>query len=249
MYCYQALIVAHFPEKIGLMTTVYTTTMGLVSALASMIAVPITELTSWRGFIWVLTTVIVIVFLVWLPNFGKYPPISTAVKQEKQTSIWRNQRAWLILVFGGLQSFLFYTAMTWLPTMAHQAGLSQALAGVLAGIYSLISLPFSMIIPTLVTKLQRQQRKLVMGFFGLCGVLGVGLLLFQSAHFSYWLLVNLLISSSVSAIFPYMLVNFTLKTHSPAQAAELSGVSQSGGYFLAAIGPILFGYTYSFFGS
>lgn len=79
-----SLIVAHFPEKIGLMTTVYTTTMGLVSALASMIAVPITELTSWRGFIWELTTVIVIVFLVWLPNFGKYPPISTAVKQENR---------------------------------------------------------------------------------------------------------------------------------------------------------------------
>ena len=55
------------------------------------------------------------------------------------------------MLFCGLQSLLFYTTMTWLPTMATQAGISQANAGILASVFTLMSLPFSMTIPSLTT--------------------------------------------------------------------------------------------------
>ena len=60
---------------------------------------------------------------------------------------------------------------------------------------------------------------------------------------------NILIGIAVSALFPYMLVAFSMKSHTPSQTAQLSGMVQSGGYFLAAFGPTLFGFSFNFFGS
>lgn len=82
-----------------------------------------------------------------------------------------------------------------------------------------------------------------------CGIIGTGMLLFQSSSFVYWLLVNVLIGIAVSALFPYLLVAFSMKSHTPSQTAQLSGMVQAGGYFLAAFGPTLFGYSFDLFGS
>jgi MFS transporter, CP family, cyanate transporter len=40
-----------------------------------------------------------------------------------------------------------------------------------------------------------------------------------------------------------------LKTSSPSQTAQISGMVQSGGYLIAALGPALFGYAFSWFHS
>ena len=106
----------------------------------------------------------------------------TEQDEEKcSISLWKNKAAIALLVFGGLQSLLFYTGMTWLPTMASQAGLSSEAAGILASIYSLISLPFSLTIPTLTTSLSSKNRKIMLAIVSICGIAGTGMLLFQLA--------------------------------------------------------------------
>ncbi len=82
-----------------------------------------------------------------------------------------------------------------------------------------------------------------------CAIVGTGMLLFQTSSFAYWLTVNALIGIAVSALFPYLLVIFSMKSHTPSQTAQLSGMVQSGGYFLAAFGPTLFGFSFNLFGS
>ena len=57
---------------------------------------------------------------------------------------------------------LFYTTITWLPTMATQAGVGEANAGILASVFTLTSIPFSMIIPSLITKLSDRNRHLML---------------------------------------------------------------------------------------
>ena len=42
--------------------------------------------------------------------------------------------------------------------------------------------------------------------------------------------------------FGLAMIFFSLRTDTPGQAAELSGMAQSVGYLLAAMGPMLFGY-------
>ena len=244
-----SLIQANQPKKIGFLTTLYVTSMGIATALASYLAVPITQASSWKGLIILLTLLCLATFLVWLPNHRYNHKLAPQTKQKSQTKVMRNKQVWAVIVFAGFQSLLFYTAMTWLPTMAIHAGLSSHEAGLLTSIFSLISIPFSMTIPSLTTSLSTRNRQLMLTLVSLAGVVGISMLFFPINSFIYWLAIHLLIGTATSALFPYLMVNFSLKTSAPEKTAQLSGLSQTGGYILAAFGPTLFGYSFDFFHS
>lgn len=245
-----SLIQANHPHRIGFLTTLYITSMGLSITILSALAVPIVQMSSWRGLIWVSTLICFVILLVWLPNV-KYSHRLASKQQGKQEqgALLKNPRVWALILFGGLQSLLFYTSMTWLPTLGQQAGLSTDTTGLLAAIFSLISLPFSMTIPSLTARLKARQRLVMISLVSAAGLIGITMLLIRTNSFAYWLILNLLIGMSVSALFPYLMVTFSLKTSTPAQTAQLSGLAQTGGYILAAFGPSLFGYSFDLFHS
>ena len=244
-----SLIQANQPKKIGFLTTLYVTSMGVATALASYLAVPITQASSWKGLIILLTLLCLATFLVWLPNHRYNHRLAPQTKQKSKAKVMHNKQVWAVIVFAGFQSLLFYTAMTWLPTMAIHAGLSSHEAGLLTSIFSLISIPFSMTIPSLTTSLSTRNRQLMLTLVSLAGVVGISMLFFPINNFIYWLASHLLIGTATSALFPYLMVNFSLKTSAPEKTAQLSGLSQTGGYILAAFGPTLFGYSFDFFHS
>ena len=245
-----SLIQANQPHRVGLLTTLYITSMGLSITILSALAVPIVQMSSWQGLIWVSTLICLVILLVWLPNV-KYSHRLAAKQQGKQEqgALLKNPRVWALIFFGGLQSLLFYTSMTWLPTLGQQAGLSTDTTGLLAAVFSLISLPFSMTIPSLTARLKARQRLIMISLVSAAGLIGITMLLIRTDAFAYWLVLNLLIGMSVSALFPYLMVTFSLKTSTPAQTAQLSGLAQTGGYILAAFGPSLFGYSFDLFHS
>ena len=244
-----SLIQANQPKKIGFLTTLYVTSMGIATALASYLAVPITQASSWKGLIILLTLLCLATFLVWLPNHRYNHRLAPQTKQKSKAKVMHNKQVWAVIVFAGFQSLLFYTAMTWLPTMAIHAGLSSHEAGLLTSIFSLISIPFSMTIPSLTTSLSTRNRQLMLTLVSLAGVVGISMLFFPVGNFFYWLVSHLLIGTATSALFPYLMVNFSLKTSAPEKTAQLSGLSQTGGYILAAFGPTLFGYSFDLFHS
>ncbi|WP_172926355.1 CynX/NimT family MFS transporter [Streptococcus sp. 3613] len=244
-----SLIQANQPKKIGFLTTLYVTSMGIATALASYLAVPITQARSWKGLILLLTLLCLATFLVWLPNHRYNHRLAPQTKQKSQIKVMRNKQVWAIIIFSGFQSLIFYTVMTWLPTMSIHAGLSSHEAGLLTSILSLISIPFSMTIPSLTTSLSTRNRQLMLTLVSLAGVVGISMLFFPINNFIYWLAIHLLIGTATSALFPYLMVNFSLKTSAPEKTAQLSGLSQTGGYILAAFGPTLFGYSFDLFHS
>lgn len=244
-----SLIQANQPKKIGFLTTLYVTSMGIATALASYLAVPITQASSWKGLILLLTLLCLATFLVWLPNHRYNHRLAPQTKQKSQIKVMRNKQVWAIIIFSGFQSLIFYTVMTWLPTMSIHAGLSSHEAGLLTSILSLISIPFSMTIPILTTSLSTRNRQLMLTLVSLAGVVGISMLFFPINNFIYWLAIHLLIGTATSALFPYLMVNFSLKTSAPEKTAQLSGLSQTGGYILAAFGPTLFGYSFDLFHS
>ncbi|HGS2617170.1 TPA: CynX/NimT family MFS transporter [Streptococcus pneumoniae] len=244
-----SLIQANQPKKIGFLTTLYVTSMGIATALASYLAVPITQASSWKGLILLLTLLCLATFLVWLPNHRYNHRLAPQTKQKSQIKVIRNKQVWAIIIFSGFQSLIFYTVMTWLPTMSIHAGLSSHEAGLLTSILSLISIPFSMTIPSLTTSLSTRNRQLMLTLVSLAGVVGISMLFFPINNFIYWLAIHLLIGTATSALFPYLMVNFSLKTSAPEKTAQLSGLSQTGGYILAAFGPTLFGYSFDLFHS
>ena len=245
-----SLIQANEPKRIGFLSTLYLTAMGLATAVASSVAVPIIKATSWQGLIWVLTAICALALVVWLPNVRHNHYLEKDTSTSESTESWyKSSKVWAIMIFGGIQSFFFYTAVTWLPTMATQAGVGEANAGILASVFTLTSIPFSMVVPSLITKLSDRNRHLMLVATVLAGVVGVAMLLGSTNSFVYWLILNLLIGSSTSVLFPYLLVIFSLKSSTPEKTAQLSGLSQTGGYIFAALGPVLFGSSKQLFNS
>ena len=244
-----SMIQANQPQKISLLTTLYVTSMGISTAIASYLSVPIIQASSWKGLILVLSLLCLVTLLVWLPNHRHNHYLEGQQEKKSKENILKSKSVWAIIVFGGLQSLLFYTSMTWLPTMAISAGLSNSDAALLASIFSLISIPFSMTIPSLTTRLSDDHRQIMLAIISIAGMIGIAMLLYPSDNFLYWLVAHLLIGTACSALFPYLMVCFSLKTSSPEKTAQLSGLAQTGGYILAAFGPTLFGYSFDLFQS
>ena len=244
-----SMIQANQPQKISLLTTLYVTAMGISTAIASYLSVPIPPASSWKGLILVLSFLCLVTLLVWLPNHRHNHYLEGQQEKKSKENILKSKSVWAIIVFGGLQSLLFYTSMTWLPTMAISAGLSNSDAALLASIFSLISIPFSMTIPSLTTRLSDGHRRIMLTIISIAGMIGIAMLLYPSNNFLYWLVAHLLIGTACSALFPYLMVCFSLKTSSPEKTAQLSGLAQTGGYILAAFGPTLFGYSFDLFQS
>lgn len=239
-----SIVAANFPRKIGLYTTLYITVMGITSTLASMVAVPVVSASSWQFFIILVTGLVGLAFVCWLPNMKEYHQEELILTTTSQ-SLWKNRAAVIFLLFSGLQSLLFYTELTWLPTMAQTAGLEQAQAGFLAGIFSLVSIPVSMMIPGIVSRLKKEQRAIMMIGLSCLTVMGLVFILFAPASFMIWLIIHLLLGVSVSSLFPYMMLSLSLKTSNSQATARLSGMVQTGGYLIAAVGPLVLGYSYS----
>ena len=244
-----SMIQANQPQKISLLTTLYVTAMGISTAIASYLSVPITQASSWKGLILVLSFLCLVTLLVWLPNHRHNHYLEGQQEKKSKENTLKSKSVWAIIVFGGLQSLLFYTSMTWLPTMAISAGLSNSDAALLASIFSLISIPFSMTVPSLTTHLSDGHRRIMLAIISIAGMIGIAMLLYPTNNFLYWLVVHLLIGTACSALFPYLMVCFSLKTSSPEKTAQLSGLAQTGGYILAAFGPTLFGYSFDLFQS
>lgn len=251
-----SVIRTYFPMRIGPMTSLFTFSMMLATAFGASMAAPITAVTNWHIFIIMLTIALCLALIIWLPNeifakkhIEKKTLEKHAIRTTEKINVWKNKYAWLLLFFCGMQSAMFYVLMAWGPTMAVQSGLSPTIAGIFSGLNSLIGLPFALVIPTIIARLTRKQRQILMSIISLTGVIGYLLLLYPSGTFSYWLVVNLLIGISTSGLFPYLLTTFSLKTSGPSQTAQISGMVQTGGYLIAALGPALFGYAFSWFNS
>ncbi|WP_156020850.1 MFS transporter [Streptococcus ruminantium] len=244
-----SLVAANFPQKIGLYTTVYITLMGVAATFASMIAVPIVSASSWEFFIYLISGLVLLAFLIWLPNIQQNHTFASDSQEEKVVSIWKNKAALAFLIFAGLQSVLYYTEITWLPTIAQSVGFSKAEAGLMAGLFNMTAIPMSMIIPAILSRQTRVTRRNSMLAISAVTLLGLFMMAFIPANLFLWSALHIILSFSNGALFPYMMLSFSLKTSNSQATAQLSGMVQTGGYLIAALGPGLLGYSFPMFGS
>ncbi|MFU2142709.1 MFS transporter [Gallibacterium anatis] len=237
-------IMANYPSRLGKLTSLYSLSMTFATIIGSSLAMPITSASSWQTMVLILSAVLVIALLIWLPNVKHNHYLETHTATQHQTSLWRNKYVWCFVIFGGLQSLYFYTTLAWLPTMGQQAGLSANTTGYLLGIFMLVTIPLMLFLPSAFIRWSAKRRQFVIMFFMLIALLGAIMMLLDYQSTGYWLFVNIFTGLAGGAFFPYLLTMLSVKTTSPTNNARLSGIVQSGGYLLAACGPVLFGYGY-----
>jgi len=240
-----AIVKDKFPEKFGLMTSVYSTSLGLIASLASGVSVPLANglKLGWQGaqMVWCLPVIGAIAVWVFLLRS------STSVQNRSRNAngdsrgMWRIPLAWQIAIFMGFQSFLFYVTISWLPEILHSHGISIGAAGWLLSFTQLVGLPFSFFVPVLAGNSRSQiWIALTLSLFAILGFSG----LLLGASYPILIISIILIGISLGGAFPLALSYIGLRTRNANEAAALSGMAQSTGYILAAIGPLFIGYLY-----
>lgn len=240
-----AVIKEKFPDKVGRMTSVYTTSMSLVAALASGLSVP---LAIGAGLGWELallswSIVAVIGIVVWLFVIRQEPRSGEKQGEETQetsanANLLKSPLAWQVSFFMGLQSFLFYVTVSWLPEMMHSFGFSITASGWLASYVQFIGLPTMFLTPVLAEKYANQQG-IVLGVGGGATLGFVGLLIGGPLPLIFlWVtIIGLAAAGSISL----SLTMLGMRARNARQASALSGMAQSIGYVFAATGPLFIG--------
>ncbi|MGM8212148.1 CynX/NimT family MFS transporter [Virgibacillus sp. W0430] len=239
-----------FPNKVGLMTSLYSTAMGVFAAIASGLSIPLAV--GWNlGWeisllVWAVPALFGMILWIYIYSLKNKVDREETVQLSSSGSninLWRSSLAWQVACFLGLQSFLFYVTISWLPEILHHSGISLGAAGWLLAIAQLLGLPASFFAPMIAGKYKSQS--IIVCITGSFGVLGyLGLIVSKSLVLTY--ISTLFIGVTLGGGFALALAFLGFRTQNAKEAAALSGMAQTVGYLLAAIGPILIGFLHDF---
>ncbi len=235
-----------FPTKVALMTSVYSTSMGIFAATASGLSIPFAKGLDlgWQIalLVWIVPAILAIMIWIYLSKKSKSETTAEMTYVGKgENRMWRSPLAWQVASFMGLQSFLFYVTISWLPEILHDYGVSMATAGWMLSFTQFIGLPASFLVPVIAGRFSSQRGiVLVMGAFAVSGYGG----LLVGDSYAVMVISTILIGIAMSGSFALALAFLGMRARNAKQAAELSGMAQSLGYVLAAVGPMFIGYLY-----
>ncbi|PIT46272.1 CynX/NimT family MFS transporter [Snodgrassella alvi] len=236
-----SMVKQYFPLKMGLITALYALVMNTGGAIGSALSVPLAHgnLWGWRGALmaWMLPALVAMV-IWWLPFKTANAIPRTAVRSRPvAVHLWRNPLAWQVTLFMGFQSFLFYSAISWLPQIVAKAGVSATEAGSWLGLMQLVMMPTNLLISIYAARLKQQHWMAVM--CGIALILSVLMLMlpWRGGYFPAVLLLGL----GISGAFCLSMMFFSLRSESVTEGVLLSGMAQTCGYLFASVGPVLMG--------
>lgn len=236
------LVKRYFPDRIGLMTTIYVTAMSVSTFTPPLIAVPVAEAAGWRVSLGEWGLVAAIALMPWialLVHPKRRAP--AALPEEAEPGLLRyavrSPVAWALTTIFAVAGFNAYAVFAWLPPILHDiAGTTPAEAGVLLALYAAMGLPAGLLVPILAARYGRVRLLIAIAVVSfVAGYLG----LLLAPGFAPWLWVGL--AGAGPLLFPLALVLINLRTRTHSGAVALSGFVQSAGYLIVAVGPLVVG--------
>ena len=235
-----SLVKRDFPDRIGPITGAYTAVQSGVAAIAAGIAVPLAgqESGGWRLSLGIWAGLAILAFGFFAPQLRRSTRAvaTSAGPGPAPARPWRSALAWQVTIFMGLQSLAFYVMVTWLSSIEHAAGISPATAGFHQLLFNLFGLVGSLVCSALIHRLP-DQRPIAIGGSLLLLVALIGLLLAPGIAVLWAIIAGFAIGVTLALA----LSLFGLRTRHYSEAGALSGMAQSAGYTLAALGPIAIG--------
>ncbi len=228
-----------FSDRVGRMSSFYTTALVGTAAIAAGSTVPIAGALGegWRGGLAVWAAPALIALLVWLPQLTREPPSRPDDTALPLREITRSRLTWQLTLFFALQSWGFYATLAWLPSIFESHGIGSTSAGLLLGLCGIMAVPAALVIPSLAAR-YRDQAALAVAMTTITAVGYCGLLLAPGSAAVVWAIV---IGIGQGAVFPLALTLIVLRTGSAQLTAGLSTHVQCVGYLLAAAGPFVVG--------
>jgi MFS transporter, CP family, cyanate transporter len=230
-----SLIKRDFAHRSGLMTGFYSMTLSGGAAAAAALTVPINHAVGgdWRMALASWGMFALAAMLVWLPQLRR---VHRMELRTERVSLWRNRIAWAITVFMGTQSIIFFTFAAWLPAYLIDRGMSPSGAGAVLALGQVVGLVASLIAPIIAGRFRDQ--RVITGLVLLVCAVGFAGLVGTEVWPTFWVMcVFVGPGASISLALLFMV----LRGSSTAQTSQISGMAQSVGYILAAVGPFAIG--------
>ena len=258
-----AVIKRDFSHRVPLVMGVYTAVLGALGSIGAGMVVPLShverggEELGWRFAMLGTGALILPALVAWIwattgrraaaapspePSGGgpggdvSEAGAATAGGRNAGRLIWRDPLAWLVALYMGSQSALFYMLSTWLAPLELSRGRSEVAAGLDVMFLQLIGIAGSILIPILYRGSLRRWLPMLIPIT--VGVSAAGIVFLPSLLLLWILICGLASGASLSMALTLMAVR--ARTHESSSA--LSGMAQAVGYFLAAGGPIAFGW-------
>jgi CP family cyanate transporter-like MFS transporter len=258
-----SLIKRRRPEQAGLLIGLYLLALSGGAVLASLIAVPLfTAAGGSSGAVrvtlglWALPALAAAV--VWLPQlrYRTLPVAAVAAVaaggggggggggsggRRGALAMGRHLLAWQVTVFMGLQSLIYYAALSWLPTLFRDRGVSAVHAGDLLALMNSGNAVTALLLPVLAHRMRDQRMLAVIAVLatsaGLAGSAFGPLVTATPLMF----LLGLGQGGTLGLAIFYM----TARAADPAASASLSAFAQGVGYLIASTGPLFIGLLHS----
>jgi len=255
-----SMVKRRWPQRAGLLVGIYLTTLSVGAIGSSLLSVPLYQASGgsiplalgiWAG-------PAAVAVLLWLPQLryrvlGATRPaapagtasVAAAGPAPARIKLYRYALTWQVTAFFGLQSLLYYAALSWLPTIFRDRGASPVAAGNLLALMGVGNLTTSLLVPVLAHRSPGQRALVVPSLIGTAVGLA-GALWAPLGTAPLWVLVLGVSQGSCLGL----AIFFTMaRAPDPGTAASLSGFAQSVGYLVAAAGPLEVGLLHSATGS
>ena len=240
------LVKKYYPEKLGVMTGFYAVVMNIGAAVAAGISYPLLSTniggekfsTGLAVNIWI---VIAIINIFIYAAMSKNSVVSDVKDTHKKVhGYFKHSKMWTIMLSMGLQSALFYCSVSWFAEIMISKDFTPETAGLLLSISQFAQFPSTFIVPILADKLHN---KLIIPTVITIGYI-VSLVGMLSTNGNFVLMLTFIVIFALAGggSFSYVMYLFSAKSRNESEAADISGLAQSGGYLLAAIFPPLLGY-------
>lgn len=232
------LVKREFPDRAALLIGLYAAAMASAAGLAAGLAVPIAHLagSNWRVSIGLPAILALATCTLWIrPMLGTQHKLSMPTPTTS-ASPWKLAIGWQVSLFFACHSFVFYSLVSWYAAIANTRGETVESAGFDLLLYQIVAVAANLASAPLIKRTKDQR---AMGLLcGGCLVIGTTGLFSSAPMPTLWLMI-----AGLGAGFSMTtsLSLFALRTTTPQQAAQLSGMAQFVGYAGAAIGPVLFG--------
>lgn len=250
-----SMVKRRWPERAGLLIGIYLTALSLGAIVSSLISVPLYR-DSGRSVpltlgVWAAPAALAV--LLWLPQlrYRASAAASQAVPEGRESlaparlQVYRYALTWQVTAFMGLQSLLYYSALSWVPTIFADRGASAVTAGNLLALMGGGNLATSLVVPVLAHRRPSQRVLIVPSLIGTAAGLA-GTLWAPLGSAPFWVLILGFSQGSCLALAIFFML---ARAPDASVAASLSAFSQSVGYLVAAAGPLAVGLLHTATGS
>lgn len=242
-----AMIKQYFPDRAASIIGVYSFGMGVGSAASAGLTGVFFEATGSYYFALSVWGVLAFVGLVsWFfmirgkVEVRQHAPSAVKEQRKKTTSPWKTRKAWLFLLFFGLQSSLFFSIITWLAPIASSVGMTLIQAGVLLSVMTTVQLFLNLLLPLAMAKYPA--RKLWIYLMLTAGIIATGLF-WTGIHPLMWI-GAFVMGIPLGGLFPVALLLPLDETDTAEETNSWTAMMQTGGFIIGGLLPLVIALVY-----